>query len=85
MKNHVKIYLDYFGYDTTSYIECEICGRYGVDIHHIDARGMGGKNKEADRIENLMCLCRQCHERYGDIKELKSYLHEIHKAKMGEV
>jgi hypothetical protein len=42
MKKHVKIYLDYFGYDVNSFIDCEVCGSKAVDIHHIEPRGMGG-------------------------------------------
>jgi 5-methylcytosine-specific restriction endonuclease McrA len=48
------------GYDTNSWIACEVCGATAVDIHHIESRGMGG-SKHADTIENLMALCRTCH------------------------
>ena len=65
------------GYDITDFIPCEICGAKAVDIHHIEARGMGG-SKEADTIENLMAVCRQCHNTYGDLKNYKEMLKEIH-------
>jgi len=52
-----------------------------VDIHHIDARGMGG-GKDADVIENLMAVCRSCHEKYGDKKEYKEFLKRIHSQKI---
>ena len=42
MKQHTKIYLDYFSYTTADFIPCEICGNRAVDIHHIEARGIGG-------------------------------------------
>jgi 5-methylcytosine-specific restriction endonuclease McrA len=77
MKKHTKIYLDAMGYDTTDFIPCEICGAKAVDIHHIEARGMGG-SKQADTIENLMAVCRQCHNTYGDLKNYKEMLKEIH-------
>ena len=51
MKKYKKVYCDALGYDpsdNTQYIQSEISGGVGVDIHHID-------NRE-DRIENLMCL-----------------------------
>jgi 5-methylcytosine-specific restriction endonuclease McrA len=82
MKRYVKIYLNYFGYDTTDWIPCELCGNTAVDIHHIEARGMGGGNK--DTIENLMGLCRSCHIEYGDKKQYKAMLKVVHKIKMTE-
>lgn len=65
------------GYDITDFIPCEICGKKAVDIHHISSRGMGG-SKEKDTIENLMALCRVCHEDYGDIKVFSDMLVRIH-------
>ncbi len=56
MKKHTKLYLDYFGYGIEDFIPCESCGAKAVDIHHIEARGMGG-DKKADDIKNLMALC----------------------------
>ena len=77
MKNHTKVYFKAFGYDTNSWIGCEVCGATAVDIHHIESRGMGG-SKHADTIENLMALCRTCHTAYGDIKEYKERLQATH-------
>lgn len=81
MKKHVKIYLDYFSYGIEDFIPCEVCGQKAVDIHHIDARGMGG-SKKADTIENLQALCRQCHVVMGDTKTHYDYLKEIHNKKI---
>jgi hypothetical protein len=78
MKNYTKIYLDYFGYGIEDFIPCEVCGNKAVDIHHIEARGMGG-TKEKDRIENLMALCRYCHVVMGDTKTHLEYLKDKHK------
>ena len=58
MQTHVKIYLDYFDYVTQEEIPCEACGRPANDIHHIYGRGEG-----KDVIQNLMALCRECHDR----------------------
>ena len=69
------------GYDTTDWIPCEVCNKQAVDIHHIEPRGMGG-SKEADTIENLMALCRDCHTRYGDVKHHKEWLKHIHERKL---
>ena len=81
MKKHTKIYLQYFGYDTTDFIPCEVCGQQSVDIHHVEARGMGG-SKIKDVIENLMAVCRECHIKYGDKKQYKDFLKEIHESKI---
>jgi 5-methylcytosine-specific restriction endonuclease McrA len=82
MKNHTKIYLKHFGYGIEDFIPCESCGAKAVDIHHIEARGMGG-DKRADDIKNLMALCRQCHLVMGDTKTHMDYLKTKHKEKLG--
>jgi len=78
MKKHTKNYLNHFGYTTADFIPCEVCKSQAIDIHHIEARGMGG-SKSKDTIENLMALCRNCHEKFGDKKQYKDYLKSIHK------
>jgi len=77
MKKYTQTYLDGMGFDETSFVPCEVCGHEAVDIHHISTRGMGGTKKE-DTIDNLMCLCRNCHIKYGDKKQYKEYLHKMH-------
>jgi len=79
MKNHTKLYLDTFNYSTADWIPCEMCGSTAVDIHHIDARGQGGDPQgKKDVIENLMAVCRNCHIKYGDKKQYKQLLKEVH-------
>ena len=77
MKPHTKIYMKYFGYGIDDFIGCEVCGNKAVDIHHIDARGMGS-TQDKDKIENLMAVCRMCHEKYGDKKEYLELLKQTH-------
>ncbi len=77
MKKHTKIYLDYFSFDRCDFIPCEVCGNPANDIHHIDARGMG-RSKEKDVISNLQAVCRGCHIQYGDKKQYKELLKDIH-------
>ena len=81
MKKHTKIYMDYFGYGIDDFIPCESCGRKAVDIHHIEARGMGGTT-DKDTIDNLMALCRYCHVVMGDTKTHLAYLISKHKNKL---
>lgn len=81
MKPYTKIYLNHFGYGIEDFIPCELCGNRAVDIHHINARGMGS-SKGKDTIENLMALCRSCHIQYGDKKQHIEYLIETHNGKI---
>jgi hypothetical protein len=82
MKKHTKLYLQEMGYDETDWIPCEVCNRQAVDIHHIEARGMGGTSNH-DTIENLMALCRELPlNLYGDVKSYKEWLQEIHNKKL---
>lgn len=79
MKPHTKVYLKYFGFKIPEDCFCEICGIYANDIHHIEARGMGGNpTKEKNEIINLMALCRNCHNKYGDIPDKKEWLKSLH-------
>ena len=77
MQRHTLKYLQGMGFDTSDTILCEVCGKVAVDIHHIEARGMGG-SKMADVIENLMALDRECHIKYGDKKQYKEFLKKVH-------
>ena len=81
MKKHTLTYFNHFGYDISDFIPCEVCGKTAVDIHHIEARGIGG-SKEADAIDNLMALCREDHIKYGDKKQYKEFLKEKHEEKL---
>jgi 5-methylcytosine-specific restriction endonuclease McrA len=81
MKRHTMTYLNHFGYDISSWIPCEVCGKTAIDIHHVEARGLGG-SKEADNIENLMALCREDHVKYGDKKQHKEWLKSIHQERL---
>ena len=77
MRPYTRLYMTKMGYDESDFIPCEICKAKAVDIHHINARGMGGTGTK-DVIENLMALCRTCHVRYGDKKKFIDILQSIH-------
>jgi len=83
MQKHTQLYLQGMGYKTTDFVPCEVCGAQAVDVHHIEARGIGG-TKKADVIDNLMGLCRKCHIEYGDKKQYKEFLKEIHAKNYGK-
>ncbi len=48
----------YFDYGEQDVILCEACGSPAVDVHHIHGRGPG-----KDVINNLIAVCRKCHDR----------------------
>jgi 5-methylcytosine-specific restriction endonuclease McrA len=77
MVKYKKVYRDFFGVGDDDVVLCEICDQPAVDLHHVSRKGMGG-SKEKDYIENLMALCRRCHEDYGDRKEYMDFLKRTH-------
>lgn len=86
MTKHLKIYLEGSGFNKEDFIRCEIegenCSCMATEIHHIDARGMGGDPQgKKDVFENLMAVCRCCHEEYEGNKDFKPLLRKIHKLK----
>lgn len=81
MRSHVKNYYHAFGYDESSFVPCEICGRPSNDIHHIEPRSkFGSKNYGLmDSVQNLVALCRQHHnDAHGvNSRDIKIILKEI--------
>ena len=73
MQKHTRIYYKYFDYGMDDVILCEACHRQAVDIHHINGRG-----KDKDVIENLMALCRKCHDLANTEKLSRGDLQLIH-------
>ena len=86
MKTHTKVYFNFYGYNEADHIPCEICLHHfdmfnvAVDIHHISPKGMGGKAGK-DKIENLIALCRKCHEDCHKSVYTKEYLFGINSIK----
>ena len=86
MKEYIKTYIDYYGYTEADLIPCQICLYQhesfvtAVDIHHIDYRGMGSRAGK-DGIENLIALCRKCHEECHKSIYKKEYLSGINNIK----
>lgn len=75
--NYKQVYFRYFGYCSDDVILCEVCGAVSVDIHHIVPKGMGG-SKTKDNIENLMAVCRDCHNKAHANILTKQQLMDIH-------
>tara|TARA_R100000030_G_scaffold100860_1_gene94997 strand:- start:308 stop:568 length:261 start_codon:yes stop_codon:yes gene_type:complete len=80
MVNHKKLYCTFFNLDVSDLILCTSCGKVAVDIHHIDARGMGGSHK--DYIENLVALCRKCHDKAESSRSFNKHVRVKHLQKV---
>lgn len=74
MKPHVRIYMQYFGYDIIEDIFSEVSGSPAVDVHHILPKSLGGK----DKIINLIALTRDEHDRAHSDPEYNARLKEVH-------
>ena len=87
MKKHTKVYMDFFDYGEQDFVMCEMCQQdRAIDIHHLNPRAMGG-SKSKDYIENLMGLCRDCHNKaesdssfnmFCRIKHLENVCHQVY-------
>ncbi len=86
MKKYTKVWLAGMGLwpcDVPPDVPCEYCNSvFVVDIHHIDPRGAGG-SKFKDFFENLIGLCRPCHDMaesgeitQGELKRITENRHE---------
>ena len=79
MRKHTQIYFDALGLYPEEFTPCELCGKEAVDIHHLERRGMGGTtNPEANSIFNLMALCREDHDKFGEKVAYKDWLKGKH-------
>lgn len=79
MQKHTLVYFRYFNisFNESGWhdpIFCEWCGAHAVDIHHINGR----HGKSANSIENLVALCRGCHQDAHDNKIGKQELINRH-------
>jgi len=76
--------MNHFDYLSQSEIKCEICHMPAHDIHHIIPRSKFGKKEKVnqDKINNLIALCRPCHENAHREWFTKSYLQTNHNAKL---
>lgn len=67
MKSYTKIYLDFFGYDTSDFIPCEVTGKKAVDVMHIWPKGTYPELK--NDIFNLAAGTRETHTKFENDKE----------------
>ena len=60
MQKYKKNYKKHYGLSDDDIVLCEECGAVAVDLHHIIKRSQGG----SDKVENLVALCRDCHNKH---------------------
>jgi len=81
VKKYTKIYLKEFKLTIADVILCELNeNHFAVDIHHIWARS--GRKPLEFKIVNLMALCRESHDKYGDRKQHREMLQQKHNEKL---
>ena len=64
MVKHKKIFMEFFCLSPDEHVPCEFCHKAAaVDVHHCEMKGMGGNpSGDKDVIENLLGVCRACHD-----------------------
>ena len=84
MKKYTKTYLTAINEltdDNTAFIACECCGKKATEIHHILNKNRLIEHnilQLKDSIENIMGICRSCHNEYGDKSEYLSLIFKTH-------
>ena len=86
---HIKVYREYFKIgDQDPTPDCEVCGRQGLEIHHITSRGLksfeclGKTYNDINDIYNLILLCRDCHNKAHGGEYSKNQLYKMHKIRI---
>ena len=77
MSPHKIVYTEFFGLTDGDCPLSEISGDVGIDVHAIHGNQRGGR-KEERPIEELICLTRKEHDKYGGKKQYKHALYNIH-------
>lgn len=74
MKQYIKNYIEHHDIGEQDIVLCKAClQQIAVDIHHITFRSNGG----SDGVENLIALCRDCHDLAHASKLTKEYLYSL--------
>lgn len=84
MKKYTKTYLTAINEltdDNSTFVGCECCGTRATEIHHILNKNRlieHGVLSRKDDIENIMAICRSCHNKLGDKDKYISFLFTTH-------
>ena len=90
MQPHIKEYTEKIP-SHTGYYPCEVCKAKAVDIHHIKRRSEFGSKKKSrneghqDHIDNLIALCRLCHDKAHANTLTKEQLHSYHQKTLNRI
>ena len=77
MTSYGKVFLEAFGLDETDFIPCSICQKQSVDFHHIISRSRFREG--LNMIENVLPVCRKCHQDFGEVNDYIPMLLKIQK------
>lgn len=69
--------------DENGYLHCENCGRNDnwLELHHICYRSEKPKHKNLNHEDNLILLCKKCHDWLHDKKDRRETLEKWEKTK----
>jgi hypothetical protein len=81
MKQYVKTYLTYFGYDVSDWIPCECgCGKQATEIHHLVPKSIS--KAKINLIDNVCAVSRECHIKADADRKFNEELKLIHRKKL---
>lgn len=63
MQKYKRDWLKRHGYGIDDKVPCQECGGVACDLHHVKFRSHCSK-EEVDKDDNLIPLCRECHNKY---------------------
>ena len=80
MKAYTKTYFRYFGFDESDFVPCEICGSKATEIHHLEPKSIA--KAKVNLIDNLIAVCRTCHDLCGGLRSFNDQAKLIHRKKL---
>ncbi len=80
--NYKEKYRKHFNLAKDDWVACTICNGTACDLHHVEFRSQGGN----DEIENLISLCRSCHDKaHGKVKGHHIHTEDLERAQLKKI